>query len=145
MSQSNSHQTYTIADCRIIRLQREHFPQGNLSVVENFRQLPYDIKRVYYLYDVPSGESRGGHSHLECVTFLVAVSGSFKVELFDGKHRVQYTLYRPDEGLLITPGIWRTLTDFSSASTCLVLASEEFSEADYVRDIEQYRQLTEGK
>ncbi len=145
MSQNNSHQTSSIDECRIIRLQRAHFPQGNLSVVENGHQLPYDIKRVYFLYDVPSGESRGGHSHFECIEFLVATSGSFKVKLFDGKWRVQYTLSRPDEGLLIPPGIWRTLSDFSSASTCLVLASEEFSEADYVRDFEQYRQLTDGK
>lgn len=141
----NYHQTSTIDDCQVITLDKHHHENGNLTVVENQNQLPYDIRRIYYLYDVPGGEERGGHSHHECWEFIVAASGSFSIELFDGKSSKTITLNRPYEGLLIAPGIWRVLNNFSSGSVTLVMASDEYSEDDYVREMAQYIQLTAHK
>lgn len=107
--------------------------RGNLCVIEN-NVLPYKVKRVYYLFDVPSDASRGGHSHINCQEFLVALSGSFDVVLKDGEGTKTITLNKPDKGLLIVDGIWRELDNFSSGAVCLVLASEEYEEADYIRD-----------
>lgn len=142
---SNSHQTSHIDRCNIITLPRHHHDNGNLSVVENFNELPYSIKRVYYLYDVPGGEERGGHSHHECYEFIVAVSGSFDIEIFDGVNKRTVTLNRSNTGLLIEPGIWRILNNFSSGSVCLVIASQEYLEADYVREMEEFMALTQSK
>ena len=108
--------------------------RGNLSVIEK-DTIPFAAQRVYYLYDVPAGSYRGGHSHKAQQEFLVAVSGSFHVLLRDGKEQKTVVLNRPDEGLLIPEGIWRELDNFSSGAVCLVLASGEFDEADYIRDI----------
>ena len=113
-------------------------PRGNISVVEK-NIIPFEIKRVYYLYDVPSGSSRGGHAHIEQQAFLIALSGSFNVILNDGKDSKTVTLKKPNEGLLIPNGIWRELEDFSSGAVCLVLASDVFSEDDYIRDFEVYK------
>ena len=111
--------------------------RGNLSVIEN-DVLPFEFKRVYYLYDVPSGAERGGHSHIEQKEFLIALSGSFDVVLNDGFEQKTVTLNKPFEGLLINAGIWRELNNFSSGSVCLVIASAVFDESDYVRDFEEF-------
>jgi dTDP-4-dehydrorhamnose 3,5-epimerase-like enzyme len=111
--------------------------RGNLSVIEN-DCIPFEMKRVYYLYDVPSGAERGGHSHIEQKEFLIALSGSFDVLLNDGKKQEKVTLNKPFEGLLIHQGIWRELNNFSSGSVCLVIASAVFDEADYVREFEEF-------
>ena len=111
--------------------------RGNLSVIEN-DTVPFDIKRVYYLYDVPSGAERGGHAHKYLQQFLVALSGSFDVVLKDGKEEQIITLNKPYEGLLINSGIWRELQNFSSGSVCLVVASEVYIEEDYIRDFDEF-------
>ena len=112
--------------------------RGNLSVIEN-DCIPFDIKRVYYLYDVPSGAYRGGHSHKEQCEFLVALSGSFEVILDDSKEKKRVMLNKPNEGLLVPKGIWRELENFSSGAVCLVLASDVFDEADYERDYDAFK------
>ncbi|MBV2196045.1 MAG: FdtA/QdtA family cupin domain-containing protein [Flavobacterium sp.] len=111
--------------------------RGNLSVIEN-GILPFEIKRVYYLYDVPAGAERGGHSHIEQNEFLIALSGSFDVILNDGETEATVTLNKPFEGLLIKNGIWRELKNFSSGAVCLVIASDVFKEEDYIRDFNQF-------
>ncbi len=125
----------TVYDCRIIELDKHHSDRkGNLSVIENGKDVPFSVKRVYYLYDVPGGESRGGHAHKALYQLIVAASGSFSVILDDGKNKKIFDLKRPYQGLLVVPGIWRTLEDFSSGSVCMVLASERYDESDYIRD-----------
>ena len=123
---------------RIIDIPKIEDPRGNLSVVEK-DCLPFGIKRVYYLYDVPSNAYRGGHAHKEQLEVLIALSGSFTVVLDDGEEKQRMTLNKPDKGLLIPTGIWRELEDFSSGSVCLVLASGEFMESDYIRDYDQFK------
>lgn len=124
-------------EIKIIPIPKIEDPRGNLSVIEN-DVIPYAIKRVYYLYDVPSGAERGGHSHIEQQEFLVALSGSFDVILNDGKIEKKVTLNKPFEGLLITNGIWRELKNFSSGAVCLVVASDVYIEDDYIRDYEEF-------
>ena len=129
----------SVYDCSIIELDRHHSDRkGNLSVVENGDTVPFDVKRVYYLYDVPGGENRGAHAHKNLKQLLVAASGSFTVTLDDGNVKRSFTLNRPYQGLLIVPGIWRELDDFSSGSVCLVLASEKYDADDYIRDYEEF-------
>jgi dTDP-4-dehydrorhamnose 3,5-epimerase-like enzyme len=128
-------------EIKIINIPKIEDPRGNLSVVEN-DVLPYEIKRVYYLYDVPSGAERGGHSHKEQQEFLVALSGSFDVILNDGQQQKTVTLNKPFEGLLITNGIWRELKNFSSGAVCLVVASDVFLEEDYIRDFNEFLALS---
>lgn len=127
----------TIKDVRIIEVPKIHDVRGNLSIVEN-NTIPYQIKRVYYLYDVPSGAKRGGHAHIYQSEFLVALSGSFDVVLNDGDEQKTVTLNKPNFGLLIEKGIWRELENFSSGSVCLVLASNVFDEEDYIRKYEDF-------
>ena len=131
-----------ISSCRLIELDRHHHDNGNLSVVDGGITLPFEIKRTYYTYDIPGGAERGGHSHKECREFIVAISGSFDVEIDDGVERATYTLNRPYFGLLIEPGIWRELKNFSSGSVCMVIASLHYDEQDYVRDYEKFRALS---
>lgn len=129
----------SVYDCSIIELDRHHSDRkGNLSVVENGDTVPFDVKRVYYLYDVPGGESRGAHAHKNLKQLLIAASGSFTVTLDDGNVKRSFTLNRPYQGLLIVPGIWRELDDFSSGSVCLVLASEKYDAEDYIRDYDEF-------
>lgn len=130
---------YSVFDCSIVELDRHHSDRkGNLSVVENGITLPFEVKRVYYLYDVPGGMERGGHAHKELDQLVVAVSGSFTVMLDDGSIKRSFVLNRPYVGLMIKPGIWRVLNDFSSGSVCMVLASEKFDEEDYIRNYSDY-------
>ena len=136
----------TVYDCTVIELDRHHSDRkGNISVVENGRDVPFNVKRAYYLYDVPGGESRGGHAHKELRQLIIAASGSFTVTLDDGHVKRTFTLNRPYQGLYVVPGIWRTLDDFSSGAVCMVLASEKYDEADYIRDYEKFlRYITSG-
>ncbi|RBA28011.1 sugar 3,4-ketoisomerase [Flavobacterium tibetense] len=124
-------------EIKIVNIPKIEDPRGNLSVIEK-EVVPFEIKRVYYLYDVPAGAERGGHAHKKLQQFLVALSGSFDVVLNDGKQEKTVTLNKPYEGLLITNGIWRELKNFSSGSVCLVVASDVFEEADYIRDFEDF-------
>ena len=145
MADTDFHKTSSIDQCKLIELSKHHHANGNLSVVENGKDVPFDIKRVYYLYDVPGGEERGGHSHKVLKQFIVAISGSFDVVIEDGAAQRTVTLNRPYMGLLIVPGIWRVINNFSSGAVCLVLASEHFDENDYVRDYSEFQQLTSSK
>jgi hypothetical protein len=122
---------------KIIDIPKINNTKGNIGVIEN-DTIPFDVKRVYYLFDVPSGAKRGGHAHKKLKQVLIAISGSFDVVLKDGKSKEIVTLNRPDKGLLIENNIWRELENFSSGSVCLVLASEEFSEEDYIRNYKEY-------
>ena len=129
----------SVYDCTIIELDKHHSDRkGNLSVVQNGIDVPFDVKRVYYLYDVPGGESRGAHAHKELTQLIVAVSGSFTVTLDDGKVKRSFMLNRPYQGLLVVPGIWRDLDDFSSGSVCMVLASHPYDQEDYIRDHDDF-------
>ncbi len=129
----------TVYDCTIIELDKHHSDRkGNLSVVQNGSTVPFDVKRVYYLYDVPGGESRGSHAHKELNQLIIAASGSFRVTLDDGNVKRSFTLNRPYQGLYVKPGIWRDLDDFSSGAVCLVLASELYDKEDYIRDYQEF-------
>lgn len=136
---STSNAKHSINDCHIVELDRHHSARkGDICVVENGQTVPFDTKRLYYLYDVPGGVSRGGHAHKGLYQLVISASGSFSVTLDDGKEKKAYTLNRPYQGLLIKPGIWRELDDFSSGSVCLVLASEKYDEADYIRTYDEF-------
>ena len=113
-------------------------PRGNLSFIEGGHHVPFGIARVYYLYDVPGGESRGGHAHKALHQVIIAINGSFNVEIDDGLNKKSIQLCRANEGLYIVPGIWRELTNFTSGSVCLVLASRPYEESDYYRDYGQF-------
>jgi len=126
---------FSVFDCSIIELDKHHSDRkGNITVVENGITLPFDVRRVYYLYDVPGGESRGSHAHKNLEQLIVAASGSFSVTLDDGNCKRTFLLNRPYQGLYVKPGMWRDLGDFSSGAVCMVLASELYSNDDYIRD-----------
>jgi len=129
----------SLEHCGVVELPRVQDRRGNLTFVEAGRHVPFDIQRVYYLYDVPGGAERGGHGHFSLRQLIVAMSGSFDVVLDDGKRRVRYHLNRSYTGLYVCPMIWRELDNFSSGSVCLVLASEPYDETDYLRDYETFR------
>lgn len=128
----------TVFDCSVIDLGKISFEQGNLTVVENQQSFPFDVKRVFYLFDIIGGESRGAHAHKECHQFLVAASGSFEVQLDDGTYKRQVFLNRPSMGLHIPPGVWASEMNFSSGAICLVLASHTYNEADYIREYQEF-------
>lgn len=130
--------TTTVYDCSIIEMDKHARKQGSITVVENCNTVPFDIERVYYLYDVPGGESRGGHAHKELNQLIIAAGGSFDVVLDDSNVKRTFTLNRPYQGLLIPSGIWRELNNFSSGAICLVLASLKYDENDYIRDYNTY-------
>lgn len=127
-----------VFDCTMIELSKHHAPQGNISVIENDVDVPFKIRRTYYLYDIPGGESRGAHAHKELKQLIIAASGSFTVTLDDGKVKRSFLLNRPYQGLLVVPGIWRTLDDFSSGAVCLVLASARYEASDYIRNYNEF-------
>lgn len=130
---------YCVYDCSIIELDKHHSDRrGNLTVVQNGEAVPFDVKRIYYLYDVPGGEARGAHAHRELSQLIVAASGSFRVTLDDGRAKRSFVLNRPYQALYVKPGIWRDLDDFSSGAVCMVLASELYDEKDYIRNYEDF-------
>lgn len=124
----------SIYDCVVLPLNKIHNRAGNITIVEGQKNIPFDIKRIYYLYDIPSGIERGGHAHKDLRQLVIAASGSFNVLLDDGINKKIVSLNRPDYGLLVVPGIWRELVEFSSGAVCLVLASEIYKENDYLRE-----------
>ena len=130
---------FNVHDCKVIELDKHHSDRkGNLSVVENGKTLPFDVKRAYYLYDVPGGESRGEHAHRELEQLIIAASGSFLVTLDDGIDKLSFFLNRPYQGLYVKSGMWRNLSDFSSGAVALVLASDVYKEDDYIRDYQEF-------
>lgn len=139
MNNLNSVCKYNVFDCTMVELDRHHSDRkGNLTVVENGQTLPFDVKRVYYLYDVPGGENRGAHAHKELSQLIIAASGSFTVTLDDGKCKRSFFLNRPYQGLYVKPGMWRDLGDFSSGAVCMVLASDVYLVEDYIRDYQEF-------
>jgi hypothetical protein len=126
-------------DCRILRFPRIEDPRGNLSFIEGKTHVPFDIRRVYYLYDVPGGAARGGHAHKALWQVIIAMSGSFDVILDDGAGKQKFSLNRSYYGLVIGPMMWRELDNFSSGSVCVVLASQPYEEDDYYRDYDEFR------
>ena len=130
---------FNVFDCTMVELDKHHSDRkGNLTVVENGVTLPFDVKRVYYLYDVPGGENRGSHAHKELSQLIIAASGSFTVTLDDGQNKRSFFLNRPYQGLYVKPGMWRDLVDFSSGAVCMVLASEVYQKEDYIRDYGEF-------
>lgn len=145
MNSSDSHRLSSVDACRVIDIPVIGHEYGKIAVMENLATAPLMIRRVYYIYDVQAGAERGGHSHLDTTEIVIPLCGSFDVCVDDGHTTRRISLNRPSQGLLLTPGIWRTLDNFSSGAICLVLASEKYDEADYVRDYEQFKILTADK
>ncbi len=130
---------YSVFDCSMIELDRHHSDRkGNLTVVENGMTIPFDVKRVYYLYDVPGGEDRGSHAHKELEQLIIAASGSFTVILDDGNCKRSFFLNRPYHGLYVRPGLWRDLVDFSSGAVAMVLANDYYNKEDYIRNYDGF-------
>jgi hypothetical protein len=129
---------FTVFDCSIIQFPKIQNRAGNITPIQNKVEIPFEIKRVYYLYDVPGGESRGAHAHKALEQLIIAASGSFDVTIDDGKNKRTVSLNRPYYGFYLRPGMWRELSNFSSGSICLVLASLLYDEADYIRDYDQF-------
>jgi hypothetical protein len=125
-------------DCKIINLPKLTDPRGNLTFIEGNRHIPFDIRRIYYLYDVPGGGERGGHAHKDLCQLIIAISGTFDVILSDGRDKKRFHLNRSFQGLYVCPMLWRELDNFSSGSVCLVLASNVYDESDYYRNYEEY-------
>lgn len=134
-----------LKNCKIIDLPKIEDPRGNLTFIESHQHIPFDIKRVYYLYDVPGGSQRGGHAHKELHQLLIAMSGSFDITLDDGRTTFKYHLNRSYYGLYIPPMTWREIDNFSSGSVCLVLASDYFSESDYYREYTSFKNATNNQ
>ena len=135
----------SVSDCLVIELPKIENRSGNLTSIQNSIEIPFDIKRIFYLYDIPGGKDRGAHAHIECHQFLIAGSGSFDVLLDDGKSKKLVTLNQPYRGLHIPPGIWASEVNFSSGSICLVLASHRYDEEDYIRNYKDYLKLKTKK
>lgn len=135
----------SLKDCQIIELPKINDPRGNLTFIEENKHIPYDIKRVFFLYDVPGGENRAGHALKKCNQLLIAASGSFDVTLDDGKEKQTFQLNRSYYGLHIPPLVWREIDNFSSGSVCMVLASELYREDDYYREYEDFLNAVRGE
>jgi|TARA_B100001059_G_scaffold130161_1_gene130153 hypothetical protein len=131
----------TVFECAIVNLSKVHNSAGNITVLENGSNIPFEVKRIYYLYDVPGGEGRGGHAHYNLEQYIVAASGAFDVVLDDGTNKRRVTLNRPYVALHIVPGLWRELENFSSGSISLVLASQKYTENDYIRNYQEFLNL----
>ena len=134
----SNHKALKVNNCKLIKLNKIKDPRGNITFLESNKHIPFEISRVYYLYDTPSGAERGGHAHYDLKQLIVAVSGSFDVVIDDGKNREIIKLLRPDEGLLISSMVWRELKNFSGGAVCLVLASNFYEESDYIRDYHEF-------
>ena len=134
-----------LKDCHLIKLPKVTDVRGNLSFIEENRHVPFSIKRIYYLYDVPGGASRGGHAHKKLHQLIISIAGSFDITLDDGQKKKVYSLNRADCGLYVTNGIWRVLDNFSSGAVCMVLASELYDENDYLRDYESFLKYIKNK
>jgi WxcM-like protein len=134
----------SLSQCRIIDLPKVADPRGNLTFLEGTKHIPFDIKRVFYLYDVPGGAERGGHALKTCEQFLIAMSGSFDVIVYDGKENKRVHMNRSYNGLYLPPMVWREMDNFSSGSVCLALASQPYNEAEYYRDYKGYIQALGG-
>jgi len=134
----------SLLDCSLLELPKIHFRAGNITPINGVQHIPFEIARVFYLYDIPGGESRGAHAHRQCHQLLVAGSGSFDVVLSDGANQKTFNLNRPYFGLYIPPFIWAEEQNFSSGSICLVLASMEYDEEDYITSYEEYNKLLNG-
>jgi hypothetical protein len=132
---------FSIFDCHVIHFSRIQNPAGNITPVENNKNIPFVIKRIYYLYDIPGGESRGAHGHKELESVIIALSGSFDVTIDDGENKKTVQLNRPYMGLNIKPGMWRDISNFSSGAICLVLASQVYDESDYIRNYDSFLNL----
>lgn len=128
----------SVFDCVILPLIKIHNRAGNITIIEGQKNIPFEVKRIYYIYDIPGGVDRGGHAHKELHQLIVAASGSFNVLLDDGQNKKIVTLNRPDYGLEVMPGIWRELFEFSSGAICLVLASLKYDENDYIRSRNEF-------
>jgi hypothetical protein len=128
----------SVYDCSIIGLNQIHNSAGNITIIEELTSVPFSIERIYYLYDIPCNEVRGGHAHKELYQLILAASGSFNITLNDSIISRSFFLNNPNQGLLITPGIWRDLSDFSSGSVCLVIASNKYDSSDYIRDYQEF-------
>lgn len=133
----------TVFDCSLIELPRIQNRSGNITMIENNVEIPFSIKRIFYLYDIPGGASRGAHAHKECHQFLIATSGSFEVQLDDGRVKKTVMLNQPYRGLHIPPGIWASEVNFSSGAICLVLASHRYEENDYIRSYKKFKEENE--
>jgi hypothetical protein len=131
----------TVFDCSLIQFRKNHTEKGNITAINNHIEIPFQVKRVYYLYDVPGGEERGAHAHKNLKQLIVAASGSFDLTVDDGSTKRTFQLNRPNMGVLMPAGLWRELQNFSSGSICLVLASEEYSEEDYIRDYNVFKKF----
>ncbi|MEO8378961.1 MAG: FdtA/QdtA family cupin domain-containing protein [Acidobacteriota bacterium] len=134
----------TVDDCRIIELPQIQRPEGSITVVEAFDRVPFELARVYYLYDIPGGQCRGGHAHRQLQQLIVACLGAFDVILDDGRQQRTVNLNRSYYGLYLPPGIWRELVNFSSGAVCLVLASRKYEESDYIRDHDEFVRVKPG-
>lgn len=135
----------SLKNCKIIPLNRNDDTRGSIISPNFSREIPFNVKRIFYIYDIPFGKSRGAHAHKECHQMLIAVTGSFEVELFDGKSKQTFFLNQPNQGLHITPGIWGSEKNFSSGAICLVLNSDFFSESDYIRDYNKFLECVDIK
>ena len=137
---------YSVFDCTIVELDTFHSERmGNLTVVENECTLPFDVKRVYYIYDIPGGEGRGAHAHRDLEQLIIAASGSFTVTLDDGKNKRSFFLNRPCQGLYVKPGMWRNLVDFSSGAVAMVIASEVYQKGDYIKDYQDFLEFRDNE
>jgi oxalate decarboxylase/phosphoglucose isomerase-like protein (cupin superfamily) len=135
----------SLSKCNIVELPRIHDPRGNLTFIENSNHIPFDIKRVYYLYDVPGGATRAGHAHKELHQLFIAMSGSFDIVLDDGERQRRVHLNRSYNGLYVCPKIWRVIDNFSSGSVCMVLASDNYDEGDYYREYDTFKSAVKLK
>lgn len=136
---------FSVDDCLMVKLPKIQNSAGNITILENLNNIPFNVKRIYYLYDVPMGSERGGHGHYELEQYIIAVSGSFSFVLYDGENEKEVFLNDPSKALHIKPGIWREIKNFSSGSICLVLASEVYLENDYIRNYTTYKEWKSQK